>query len=249
MDREPVMEISRVGLAVIGDEVLQGEVPDENLSLIGKEVVRIGAELALALILPDDRDCLVRHLSWMKSEFDWLVVTGGIGTTHDDLTRDVVSKITGRPLRENERALRFLENRLDGPVPERLRMLAMTPEGADPIDNAAKSAQGFLVENIIVFPGIPSLVESMLGVLGEKLAGRPVLTKVVFSDLYESRIARCVEDVQASNPEVRIGSYPATRKADYRVKLVLRSRDHEALEKAETQLRERIAAQAEQKEE
>jgi len=235
------MDISRVGLAVIGDELLLGEVPDENMCLIGREIGRIGADLGIALILPDDLDSLVRHLSWMKGEFDWVVVTGGIGTTHDDLTRDVVSKITGRPLREDGRVVRSLEDRLGGPIPEGLRILAMIPEGADLIENPMKTAQGFMVENFIVFPGIPRLVESMLGVLKENLGGCPVRRREVFSGLYESQVAQCVKEVQSANPGVKIGSYPVTRESDYRVKLVLRSRDPEALENAEKQLRRTIS--------
>ena len=227
-DQKPGMDVSRVGLAVVGDEVLLGEVADENVRLVGKEIGRIGADLVLALILPDDDDSMVRHL------------TGGIGTTHDDRTREVVSKVTGRPLREDPRAVRFLENRLGGPVPESLAVLAMVPEGADLIENPGKSAQAFFVENLIVFPGIPRLVESMLGVLEENLTGCPVRTREIFSGLNESEIASCVAEIQAGNPGVRIGSYPVTRESDHRVKLVIRSRDFEALEEAEKQLRARI---------
>lgn len=239
-DQKPGMDVSRVGLAVVGDEVLLGEVADENVRLVGKEIRRIGADLVLALILPDDDDSMVRHLTWMKEELDWVVITGGIGTTHDDRTREVVSKVTGRPLREDPRAVRFLENRLGGPVPESLAVLAMVPEGADLIENPGKSAQAFFVENLIVFPGIPRLVESMLGVLEENLTGCPVRTREIFSGLNESEIASCVAEIQAGNPGVRIGSYPVTRESDHRVKLVIRSRDFEALEEAEKQLRARI---------
>lgn len=169
-----------------------------------------------------------------------MVITGGIGTTHDDRTREVVSKVTGRPLREDPRAVRFLENRLGGPVPENLGVLAMIPEGAELIENPEKSAQAFLIENLIVFPGIPRLVESMLGVLEEKLTGRPVGKREIFSGRRESEIAPRVAEVQACHPGVRIGSYPVTRESDYRVKLVIRSRDFKALDKAEKQLRAMI---------
>jgi molybdopterin-biosynthesis enzyme MoeA-like protein len=237
------MNVSKVGLVVVGDEILMGEVADENVALVGREIVRIGAELALAMILPDDDDSMIRHLSWIKREMDWMVITGGIGTTHDDRTRQVVSKITGRPLKEDPRAVRFLEDRLGGCLPERLRTLAMVPEGSDLIENPGRSAQGFCVENVIVLPGIPRLVDSMLGVLKEKLTGSPVQKREILSGLYESEIARRVEEVQMAHPGVRIGSYPVTHNSDHRVKVVVRSRDPEALEEAERQLRASIPGQ------
>ena len=234
------MNISRVGLAVIGDEVLMGEVLDENVSFIGREIVRIGADLAYVSILPDNLDFLVRHLSWMKGEFDWVVSTGGIGTTPDDLTRDAVSAVTGRALQEDPEALRHLERHLGAPVPDRLRRLAMIPEGAELVENTQTGAPGFTIGNFIVLPGIPGLVKSMIGVLEGKLVGKPVWRREIRTKLYESEIAHHLERVQDMNPDVRIGSYPEGGSPDHRVRLVLRSRDPAALDKAERQLRARI---------
>jgi len=234
------MKISRVALAVIGDEILLGEVVDENVNLIAREVARIGADLAYATILPDDYGFLIRHLSWMMSEFDWVISTGGIGTTHDDVTRDVVSTITGRPLKEENDIVRYLEGRLKGPVPDRLRKLAMIPEGAQTVENPQTGVPGFAIDNLIVLPGIPELVESMIGVLAGKLTGRPIQIREIRTILSESQIANRLEEVQEMNPEVKIGSYPASGKPDHRVRLVVRSRNPEALARTEKQLREWI---------
>jgi molybdenum cofactor synthesis domain-containing protein len=235
------MNISKVGLAVIGDEVLLGEIADKNVNLIASEIARIGADLVYACILPDDLDFLVRHLSWMMAEFDWIVSTGGIGTTHDDLTRDALSIVTDKSLQQNEEALRFLANRMGGPVPERLRKLAMVPEGAQLVESPQYGAPGFTIDNIIVLPGIPKLVGSMVSVLEKKLGGVPALRKEIKTKLSESRIAQYLERIQEKNTDVKIGSYPQTGRTDYRVRIVLRSRNAEALRQAEKQLRNILA--------
>ena len=234
------MEISTVALAVIGDEVLLGEVKDRNINIVSREVFRLGADLIYACVLPDDPEFIFRHLSWMKEEFHWVVTTGGIGATHDDLTKQVVSKIVGRPLVEAPEAISALEKRVGSPLAGKLRELALVPEGAELITNERTAAPGFITENLLVLPGIPGLVESMIGVLGSKLSGRAFHSAIVRTMLRESEIAHHLEIVQARYPSVKIGSYPEMEAADHKVKIVLRSRDPESLHEAEDVLLERI---------
>jgi molybdopterin-biosynthesis enzyme MoeA-like protein len=176
----------------------------------------------------------------MMDEFDWVVSTGGIGTTHDDLTRDVVSDIIGRELRENPDIIRYLEGRTGSPVPDRLRKLAMIPESAQLVENPKTGIPGFTIDNLIVLPGIPNLVESMIGVLSEKMDGIPLHRKEIRTHFSESRIARDLERIQEENPEVKIGSYPQSGTPDFRVRIVLRSRDPEALNEVENLVRNRL---------
>lgn len=234
------MDISTVGLAVIGDEVLLGEVKDRNISIVSREVFRLGADLTYACVLPDDPDFMFEHLSWMKNRFDWVVTTGGIGATHDDLTKQVVSRIVGTPLVEAPEAIQALENRIGSPLSDRLRELALVPKGAELVTNELTAAPGFMVENLLVLPGIPKLVESMIPVLETKLSGKIFYTEVVRTMLRESEVAHSLEFVQAKYPSVKIGSYPEMEAADHRVKIVLRSREPESLREAGSMLIERI---------
>ena len=234
------MKISTVGLAVIGDEILLGEVADKNIRLIARELARLGADLAYVSILPDNFDTLVRHISWMMAEFDWVVTTGGIGTTHDDLTREAISAIIDKKLEEDPGIIRYLEDRIGSPVPIRLKKLAMIPEGARKVENPQTGVPGFTAENLIVLPGIPKLVEEMIGALAELIEGVPFYVKEVNSPLSESRIAQQLERIQQGNPEVKIGSYPQSVSGKYRVKIVLRSRDINALLKIEEMVKNQI---------
>jgi molybdenum cofactor synthesis domain-containing protein len=232
--------ISTVGLAVIGDEVLLGEVKDRNISTVSQEVFRLGAELSYACVLPDDPEFMFEHLTWMKERFDWVVTTGGIGATHDDLTKQVVSRIAGTPLVEAPEAIAALENRIGSPLPSRIRELALVPEGAELITNELTAAPGFIVENILVLPGIPKLVESMIGVLETKLDGVAFKTEVVRTMLKESEIAHHLEAVLDAYPAVKIGSYPQMEATDHRVKIAMRSRDEGSLSEAKSMLLKKI---------
>jgi molybdenum cofactor synthesis domain-containing protein len=234
------MKISTVALAVIGDEVLLGEVRDRNISIVSREVFRLGADFPYACVLPDDPGFMFEHLNWMKNRFDWVVTTGGIGATHDDLTKQVVCSIVGATLVEAPEAIQALENRIGSPLSSRVRELALVPEGAELVTNELTAAPGFMVENLLVLPGIPSLVELMIGVLETKLNGKPFHTGIIRTMLRESEVAHNLEIVQAKYPSVKIGSYPEMEAADHRVKVVLRSREPDLLREARSMLLERI---------
>ena len=234
------MKISTVSLAVIGDEVLLGEVNDLNINIVSREVFRLGADLSYACVLPDDPEFMFEHLVWMKERFDWVVTTGGIGATHDDLTKQVVSRIVGKPLVEAPEAIVALEKRIGSPLPGRVRELALVPEGAELITNKLTAAPGFMVENLIVLPGIPRLVEAMIGVLETHLIGKTFHTEVVLTMLRESEVAHDLDHIQTKYPSVKIGSYPEMEASDHKVKIVLRSRDSDALQEARSRLLERI---------
>lgn len=234
------MTISNVALAVIGDEVLLGEVSDLNIAIVSREVFRLGADFTYACVLPDDPVFMFDHLSWMKKRFDWVVTTGGIGATHDDLTKQVVGKIVERHLVEAPEAIRALEKRLGTPLPERVRDLALVPEGSELVTNELTAAPGFIVENFLVLPGIPSLVEAMVGVLETKLHGKSVHSGTVLTMMRESEVAHHLEALQKEYPTVKIGSYPQMAAVDHRVKIVLRSRDPVSLNEVKNKLLERI---------
>src|SRR4030067_282061 len=85
----------RVGVVILGDEVLKAEIRESNLAFLLPLLNEWGGEVALCAILPDDIDVVVRHLRAYLKEVDLLVLTGGIGPTPDDITREAVAKAGG----------------------------------------------------------------------------------------------------------------------------------------------------------
>ena len=91
------MSQDRVTAAVmiIGDEILSGRTQDTNLSAIAKYIGTYGVDLAEALVVPDDEDEIVTALNHLRTKYDYVITTGGIGPTHDDITADCVAKAFG----------------------------------------------------------------------------------------------------------------------------------------------------------
>jgi molybdenum cofactor synthesis domain-containing protein len=228
----------RVAVAIIGDEVLLGEVAEGNLRLLACGIARAGADLAYAAVLPDRMDFLVGHLRWMTDAFDLVIATGGIGPTHDDLTRQAAAAVFGLPLAEHPEAVRAMEKGCGVPLREKTREMALLPAGSSLIPNPVTHAPGFTVENLVVLPGIPELVRAMVPALQPLLAGKPVLREEILTTRTESEIAAAFGALAREFPQVKMGSYPALHRDGHRVRLVLRSRDAGSLARAAARVKE-----------
>ena len=121
------------GLLVIGDEILSGRTQDRNVSQIATWLNIQGIRLEEVRMVPDRTDRIVAAVNALRSAYDYLFTTGGIGSTHDDITVDAIAEALGRPVVIHPQARAILEAYYatrGGVTDARLRM-ARVPEGAE----------------------------------------------------------------------------------------------------------------------
>jgi molybdenum cofactor synthesis domain-containing protein len=213
---------TRVGIVILGDEVLKGETKEANLAYMLPLLNEWGADTVLCAILPDDIPVVVRHLKAYLEEVDLLVITGGIGPTPDDITRDAVAEVAGVPLVLNEEARAALESRPSRGGDPRYRILmAHVPEGATLIPNPLSGAPGFHIHRMAVFPGIPRLLQAMFAWVKPLVSGGRKTRVTLYSMAPESSYAGIMKEIIASYPDIGVGSYPITD-GEYRVRVVFR---------------------------
>lgn len=212
----------RVGVVVLGDEVLKAEIRESNIAHLLPVLNGWGAEVVLCAILPDDVPTVVRHLKRYLEEADLLVLTGGIGPTPDDITREAVARAAGVPLVVHPDAKAALERFYGGRVNEQRMVMAQVPEGATLIPNPVSGAPGFFVGRMAVFPGIPRLIHEMIGWLKPLVEGRRKSRVTLFSGAPESAYAVIMKEAMEAYPDVSVGSYPMPG-GEYRVRVVFRS--------------------------
>jgi len=157
-------------ILVIGDEILSGRTKDKNIGHIAEYVGALGIDLREVRVVPDEEDEIVAALNALRARYTYVFTTGGIGPTHDDITADSVAKALGRTIDVDPRAValmreRYAEGELNA---ARLRM-ARIPEGAELIENPISKAPGFMVENVIVMAGVPSIMQAMLDAVAPRL--------------------------------------------------------------------------------
>jgi molybdenum cofactor synthesis domain-containing protein len=230
-------KIVTAAILVIGDEILSGRTKDKNIGYIAEYLNNIGIDLREVRVVADVEDDIVAALNALRTRYDHVFTTGGIGPTHDDITADSVAKAFGVPIDVDPRAVALLLERIpkDQLNEARLRM-ARIPEGGTLIENSVSKAPGFSIGNVHVMAGVPSIMQAMLDALAPRLpTGRKVHSRSVAAGLKEGDIATPLGAIQADYPDVSIGSYPTFDPVTgFTTTLVLRSRDEARLEEAET---------------
>jgi len=174
----------RVEIITIGDEILYGHTVDTNSAHIGRRLAEIGVELEWITSVGDAPDRIRRAFETAAERSDAVIVTGGLGPTHDDVTRDVFSTFCGRELVPDEAILEQIRERFRRrgmEMPESNRSQAMIVEGASIIENKWGTAPGTHLEqdgvHFFLLPGVPREMEGMMAeyvlpALAQRTAGR-----------------------------------------------------------------------------
>ena len=227
------MSQDRVTAAVliIGDEILSGRTQDTNLNAIARYLGVHGVEVAEARVVGDVEAEIVATVNHLRERYDYLITTGGIGPTHDDITADCVALAFGLPLYEHPEIIAMMESRWQGELNAARRRMARVPEGGSLVKNPVQGPPGFQIGNVFVLAGVPSIMRGMLEDVGPRLRGGAVtISRTVRVDgSGEGVIAAPLEAVARAHPTLSLGSYPFFSNAGYGSNLVVRGRDPEEL--------------------
>jgi molybdenum cofactor synthesis domain-containing protein len=220
-------------LAVIGDEILSGRTHDKNIAQVASWLQVQGIRLSEVRVVPDVEDRIVDAVNALRTRYDYLLTTGGIGPTHDDISVDAVAKALGVSVVVHPEARRILEDYYTsrgGLNPARLRM-ARVPEGASLIENRMSGAPGIHVANIYMMAGVPHIAAQMLDALtGTLEGGALLLSETVGGYIKESEVADLLRETERAHPQCSIGSYPFFREGQVGANFVVRSTDRAALD-------------------
>lgn len=232
-------------LLIIGNEILSGKTQDKNLNYIAKKLGDMGITFVEVRVVRDIPAEIVFAVNELRYKYDYVFTTGGIGPTHDDITTENVALAFGKKVIHHPEAVRRLEeyykNRPEHTLNEARLRMAMTPEGAELIDNPITSAPGYKIENVFVFAGIPSIMQVMFDFASQFLeGGEPVVSEVVSCNLVEGDIAAALTDIQNQFSQIDIGSYPFIHESRYAVSLVARGIDGVAVKNAAEAIRNMI---------
>jgi nicotinamide-nucleotide amidase len=199
----------RAEVLSVGTELLLGDIVNTNAAHIGRALASIGIDCFMHTTVGDNEERIADAMSTGLKRADALIVTGGLGPTQDDVTREAIARMTGRalirdPKIEEQLRARFLE--LGRPMPEVNARQADVPDGASIIETTWGTAPGLIVEHaggvVYAVPGVPAEMEDMLAraVLPDLLrrAGEPtqMVSRVVrIAGVSESAIAEKLHEV------------------------------------------------------
>ena len=227
---------------IIGDEILSGRTQDTNLRDIARYLAPFGVDLAEARVVADDTEVIVAALNALRAAYDYVITTGGIGPTHDDITADAVAAAFGVPLEEHPEILALLAARWGGELNAARRRMARVPRGGALVKNPVQGPPGFQIGNVFVLAGVPQIMRGMLEDVGPRLrTGAVVVARTVrVEGTGEGAIAAPLEILAKAHPALSMGSYPFFGPEGYGSNLVIRGRDADEVERAARALTEAL---------
>jgi nicotinamide-nucleotide amidase len=161
------------GILVSGNELLGGKTADTNGLFLVKRLTQLGFRVHEILFLGDSRSALMGALKRMCGQYDFIVMTGGLGPTQDDLTREIVANVFDLPLEFSEPAWEVCRKAFQSmgreEIPESNRKQGFLPRGATVLANKFGTAAGFQVSGffesskctLFALPGVPWECEEM----------------------------------------------------------------------------------------
>jgi molybdenum cofactor synthesis domain-containing protein len=213
----------------IGNELVSGDTVNTNGSWLAARLEELGLEVLLVAAVPDEEERIAGLVRAQAEDADVVLVTGGLGGTPDDVTRESIAASFGVPQEEQPEVAAVLRARFRGD-PEYAARWARLPAGSRPLGNPLGGAPGFVIANVYVLPGLPAEMEAMFETVAGELAGdSPIGSWRHTYRTTESRIVRVLEAGGEQYPEVRVGSYPSFGAGGSTVEVVLKSSDAEAL--------------------
>jgi nicotinamide-nucleotide amidase len=207
-------------LLSIGSELLAGETIDTNAAYLGSALARLGIPLRGARTLPDERAAIAAAFADARARVPLVVATGGLGPTHDDVTREGLADALGEELMHDPALEVVLRERFAafGQMPESNLRQALRMASAEALPNPIGSAPGWWVDRdgcvVVLMPGVPAEMrrmweEQVVPRLAARFAPRPVIVRTVKTfGIGESAIVDAVDDLlTAPGDGVEAGIY------------------------------------------
>jgi nicotinamide-nucleotide amidase len=222
----------KLEVVTIGTELVLGLTLDSNAAELGRALAAAGAEIVRHVSVPDRPEAIRSAVAEALERTGFVIATGGLGPTRDDMTKHEVAAVFGVPLRLDEAVLRGLEarfRRLGRPMPAINRTQAEVPEGATVLPNPRGTAPGLWLEDArgrvaVLLPGVPSemrglLVDEVLPRLARRAgSGTVVLSRTLrTTGVPESALAERVGPLEDDLAPLTLAYIPSTDGVDLRV--------------------------------
>jgi nicotinamide-nucleotide amidase len=221
--------MARAAIVTVGNELLAGDVDNTNGSWLARRLAALGVDVELIAVIGDEIERVASFVREQSEAFDIVIVTGGLGGTPDDVTRESIAAAFGVPQVEAADVAGRLRTRFAGD-PEYAARWALLPEGSRPLEIRNGGAPGFVIENVYVLPGLPAEMEAMFETITDDVrGGAPIATWRRTYRTTEARIVDVLEEMTSRHPGVVVGSYPSFDRGVSEVEVVVKSCDRHAL--------------------
>jgi nicotinamide-nucleotide amidase len=241
-----------VEILVIGDEVISGLIVDTNSKYLGERIYESAVGVSRITKIGDDffiiEECVEQALQRSK----WIILTGGLGITHDDITKSVLTKVFASNLHRDEKVIEMLEktfHKRNRAIPESVKSQSEVPDNCQVLYNEVGTAPGFRFERdghvLFCLPGVPHemkhlferyIVPELVKHSSQVFSHRILKTTGISeADLWEK-----VGSIDALQEKVTLASLPSHLGVRIRLSVLVKSEGQAVLDEIEQSLRDRI---------
>jgi molybdenum cofactor synthesis domain-containing protein len=190
----------------VGNELLSGDIVNSNAAYMAKKLTQNGHKVIRTITVPDNIEDIAEEIARARKKADFILVTGGLGVTHDDVTAEGIAKALDKKLVLNDVAFSFLKAKMSNM--EAMKKIAMLPENSEVIENKVGAAPGFIVDNIAAMPGVPAEMEDVFKKLLSRFGASEYFEDRLRVKGFEDRILDKLNAILREFNDVEIGSYP-----------------------------------------
>jgi molybdenum cofactor synthesis domain-containing protein len=213
-------------ILTVGDELTSGDVENSNASWLARSLEALGCRVRLSASVPDDIEVIARFLRLHRGDADCVIVTGGLGGTPDDVTREGIAAAFGIEVVLDEEAAAPLRERFGARgLTEYAERWATLPRGSEPLGNPLGGAPAFVLSEVYVLPGVPAEMRACFESISDRFQGEPIRQARLRYSLVESDLVGAMVEFADRYGDVALGSYPSFEDGKREVELVLKSRD------------------------
>lgn len=211
----------KIELITIGSELLAGQTLNTNAMFVGDQLGKAGLTLSRQISIPDDLDVIVSTLEESMARAEWIIVSGGLGPTNDDVTKAAIAEALGRSLVMHDEIMTELKERYaksGRPVTPYLETQAILPANAEIIPNPIGTAVGFYLRSkettIAVVPGVPRemrpmITDHIVPRITDEADVSATTTIWSTTGVAESRLYELLDPVMDQHPNIAVGFLPS----------------------------------------
>ena len=225
-----IPSLMKIAILSIGNELLSGKTMNTNANWLGNSLTKIGCRVDKQVVVPDKEKPIINALNFLINDKEGcIIVTGGLGPTDDDITREVLFKFVKTESKFdsdywNKLSKKFKNLGID--IPESNRSQALVPQNGDVIDNSIGSARGFIfkINGAVIFslPGVPSEMKAMTNAtiipwLKERVSMAFFSQTIRTTGIPESKLIELISSPIRTEHGCEIGYYPSLFGVDIRI--------------------------------
>ncbi|MBI4548987.1 MAG: competence/damage-inducible protein A [Ignavibacteriae bacterium] len=220
-------------IITIGDELLIGQVINTNAAYISERLNSVGVEVIRIVTIGDDEAEILHSLQEYSKKYDVIVMTGGLGPTHDDITKKALCKFFQTELVSSQEARAHIEQFLrqrNYPWSEAAEEQTLIPRGSIVIPNKLGTASGLLFEQdrkyVIAMPGVPYEMEAMVEEVvvpyfKQKAGAKVILHRTLkTTGIPESQLAKRLENLTELLKDCKLAFLPSTSGVNLRITVI-----------------------------